>query len=282
MADGHTLFFQSARPGGEGSFSIWQSTRQSLSEPFRTPVVVTATNSPAADFSPGISADGLTLYFGSLRSGGQGNYDLWQATRPTTVDQFVNPTNLGSTANSSANDGQPTITADGLTLYFGSKRSGGIGSRSIWSTTRTTVNDPFGVPVNLGPVVNSDAADSPGSVSHDGKTLYLSSDREGGLGASDIWVAPIEQPSVQLTGYGQTYTEDFNAILGIGNFSAGRRLPTGWSTNNSGTINSQTTHGFPPPTVHSERTTSATASIELWQLATMIVQVKTNYSFRPR
>ena len=41
-------------------------------------------NSSARDEEPGISADGLELYYCSLRSGGHGGYDMWVSTRPTT------------------------------------------------------------------------------------------------------------------------------------------------------------------------------------------------------
>ena len=44
---------------------------------------------------------------------------------------------------------------------------------------------------------------------------------------------------------------DFDAILGIDSFSAGRPLPTGWSTNNAGTISSETNIRFPTASVTS-------------------------------
>ncbi len=45
---------------------------------------------------------------------------------------FGTPTNLGPTVNSSSVDWAPSISVDGLTLYFGSTRSGGYdGNESI-------------------------------------------------------------------------------------------------------------------------------------------------------
>jgi len=54
---------------------------------------------------------------------------------------FGTPTNLGPTVNSSARDGRPSISADGLSLYFISNRPGGVGDYDIWVTTRDTIAD---------------------------------------------------------------------------------------------------------------------------------------------
>jgi hypothetical protein len=56
---------------------------------------------------------------------------------------------------------------------------------------------PWGTPVNLGPVVNSPYNDFHPAISKDGLSLYISSDRPGGLGRVDIWVsqrASIDDP----------------------------------------------------------------------------------------
>src|SRR2546430_799515 len=56
---------------------------------------------------------------------------------------------------------------------------------------------PWSAPVNLGPVVNSPYNDNHPAISKDGLSLYISSDRPGGRGGSDIWVsqrASIDDP----------------------------------------------------------------------------------------
>ena len=50
----------------------------------------------------------------------------------------------------------------------------------------------FGTPTNLGPTVNSSSYDSDMSISADGLSLYFTSDRPGGSGSYDIWVATRE------------------------------------------------------------------------------------------
>jgi len=68
---------------------------------------------------------------------------------------FGEPTNLGPTVNSSAFDGYPDISADGLTLYFVSNRPGGSGGYDLWITTRPNINAQWGPAVNLGQPANS-------------------------------------------------------------------------------------------------------------------------------
>ena len=72
---------------------------------------------------------------------------------------FGTPTKLGPLVNSSYREFNPSISADGLSLYFISNRSGGVGGLDIWVTTRETTDGPWGAPVNLGPTVNTPAGE---------------------------------------------------------------------------------------------------------------------------
>jgi Tol biopolymer transport system component len=105
---------------------------------------------------------------------------------------FGTPTNLGPIVNSSYTEIYPRLSADGLSLFFYSWRPVGYGKRDIWVTTRTTIEDEWGTPVNLGPTVNSSGDDGFTSISADGLQLYFSElfspFRPGGYGGSDIWV----------------------------------------------------------------------------------------------
>ena len=151
-------------------------------------------NSGAGVAAPNESADGLTLYFNSNRGGGWGSYDIYQATRATVNDAFGDVMNLGPDLNSPANDGKSIISFDGLTLYFRSNRSRGVGSADIWQATRATMNDTFGDVINLG-AINSAFDDRPGHISRDDLTLYFHSNRRGGAGGFDIYMATRENLS---------------------------------------------------------------------------------------
>jgi len=192
-ADGLELYFNSERPGGYGSGDLYVARRQTIHDDWGPPVNLGPTvNSPRGDWGPNLSGDGLTLFFASGRPGGYGSLDIWVTTRETTDADWSAPVNLGATVNSSAEEICPAISADGLQLYFSEWevfRPGGYGYSDMWVTTRDTASDPWGSPVNLGPVVNSSAHDDGPFVTADGLALFFSSDRPGPYGKIDIFVA---------------------------------------------------------------------------------------------
>jgi hypothetical protein len=130
-------------------------------------------SSNRGEWGPCISADGLEFYVSSNRDGSVGGYDLWVSTRATIDDEWGEPENLGELINSPEEDGNPTLSADGLELYFNSPRSDSLGGQDIYVTTRATRSDPWGPAVNLGPPVNTPGHDSAPSISGDGLELYF-------------------------------------------------------------------------------------------------------------
>ncbi|MBA7685524.1 hypothetical protein ES703_93949 [subsurface metagenome] len=202
LDDGLTLFLHSDRTGGSSGSDLYVTTRNTTDDDWGEPLNLGPTvNSSQWEFCPIISADGLTLFFCSNRSGGSGLYDLWVTTRATRQDDWGSPVNLGPTINTSSREVGPDISADGLTLYFFSDRPGGYGDRDLWMATRSTTDDPWGNPVNLGPRFNTPYAERAAFISPDGSTLYFSSDRPGGVGDHDIWQAQII-PIVDFNGDG--------------------------------------------------------------------------------
>jgi Tol biopolymer transport system component len=150
-------------------------------------------NTSADEAELSISADGLILIFMSVRPGGYGNPDLWMTTRETTIDPWGEPVNLGPSINSPEWDWCPSLSPDSCTLYFSSNRPGGYGEYDIWVSTRATMDDAWGEPVNLGPTINYSGYDCAPFISEDGLELYFSSFfRSGGYGDDDIWVSSRE------------------------------------------------------------------------------------------
>ena len=146
-------------------------------------------NSQAYDDCPEISADGLELYFHSMRPDGQGEGDIWMSTRRSKDETWGAPANLGQSINSSSFEFDACISADGLSLYVNSMRPGGQGEDDLWVVTRPTIADPWGEAVNLGSTVNCVAWDYGPSISADDLELYFVSNRPGSYGDTDIWVA---------------------------------------------------------------------------------------------
>jgi Tol biopolymer transport system component len=192
--DGLSLVFQSERAGGHGGVDLYISSRANTSDMFGTPVNLGANvNSAGYDGGPDVSVDGLTLVFDSFRTG-EGN--IYMATRPTTSAPFGTVINLGSTINTSANEYSPSLSRDGLTLFFASNRSGGLGGADIWMSTRSSIASTWGAPVNLGPNVNSPFQEDGADIAWDGSSLAFRSDRANPGGRSNLYeAAVIPEPS---------------------------------------------------------------------------------------
>jgi hypothetical protein len=108
------------------------------------------------------------------------------------------PVNLGATINTAANEQGPTLSNDGLSLYFGSDRAGGSGSFDIWVSRRACADCPWETPVNLGAVVNTAASETGPGLSIDGHMLFFTSTRPGGQGLSDLYLSHRANPTDDL------------------------------------------------------------------------------------
>jgi hypothetical protein len=198
--DGHLLFFNSDRPGGLGGNDLWVSRRSNKHDDFgwQEPVNLRSVNSPQNDNAATYFEDEetgiISLYVTTSRPGGPAGsapdaVHIWVSTlgddgsfgRPVLVPELSSP----------FTDNTTDIRRDGLEFFLVSSRpSGRIGVLDIWVSTRDSTLDPWSTPVNLGPTVNY-----PGyttgrpSISSDGTTLYLYSDRPGGFGGRDLYVA---------------------------------------------------------------------------------------------
>ena len=188
--DGLEIYIESLRPGGSGGYDLWRLRRDSVDEDWGPPENLgPAVNSSYSDGDVAISADGLTLYFGSKRPEGLGKGDIYMTTRATRDEPWGEAVIIGQPINSPDDEGGPCIAADGLELYFGSNRPGGYGEFDIWVSRRATHNEPWGAPENLGPTVNSASGDWIPFISTDGLVLCFSSSRPGGYGSTDIWLS---------------------------------------------------------------------------------------------
>jgi hypothetical protein len=80
--DGREIVFDSSRPGGFGGLDIWTSSRETTGDAWSTPTNLgPLINSASTDARATLSRDGLTMYFGSGRAGGNGLSDIYMTTR---------------------------------------------------------------------------------------------------------------------------------------------------------------------------------------------------------
>lgn len=113
---------------------------------------------------------------------------------------WSNPVNVGAPVNSSSNDQSPTLSKDGLALYFNSDRPGGLGGFDILVSRRACADPscPWGQAANLGPLINTSGNEGGAELSNDGHLLFFQSSQAGGLGETDIYVSGRANPKDDL------------------------------------------------------------------------------------
>src|SRR5262245_18485506 len=183
--DGLSLYFVSDRPGGLGGYDIYAADRPDTDSPWNDPVAIEALNSGASEFAPAFDPGGHLLFFGSERPGGCGGRDLWVSFRTNKRDDlgWEPPVNLGCDVNSPGFDDGPTFFEDEETgrdnLYFISNRTGGLGDRDIWMTTRSW-DGSYGQPINV-TELNSPSSESRPGIRRNALELCCTSQSAGSV-----------------------------------------------------------------------------------------------------
>jgi Tol biopolymer transport system component len=111
--------------------------------------------------------------------------------------EYGSAQSLGPIVNSSVFDGSPTVSADGTELLFTSARhpSAPRGQQDIFVSRRSERAAPWSTPVNAGAMINDSIGDDFSlRLSNDGKALYYASNRSGGFGEGDLYVATRASP----------------------------------------------------------------------------------------
>ena len=138
------------------------------------------------DYSCGqsaISPDGKYLIFASNMPGGYGETDLYIAEIFGDGETGL-PVNLGPVINTPGREMFPSMSGD--TLFFASDGFYGFGGLDVYSSVMTGVTN-FSIPENLGEPINSNYDDFAYVLNSDDRTGYVSSNRQGGKGADDIY-----------------------------------------------------------------------------------------------
>ena len=170
-------------------------------------------NSPYNEGACAISADGRTLVLTACE-GRQtfGNCDLYITTK---IGNNWNPLkNLGRTINSRSWDSQPSLSADGKTLYFSSDRPGGQGGKDLWKSVFK--EGKWIEPVNLGPEINTKKHETSPFIHADGKSLFFSSNGHIGMGGFDLYQSSFEEDwnSPKNLGYPlNTFHDEFGLFI---------------------------------------------------------------------
>ncbi len=160
-------------------------------EPMPTPPFNTHFNEGGAS----VTIDNKHLYYTVVEP--NGNYDIYFTDLISGA--WTEPKSIGANVNSADSwDSQPSISADGKTLYFASNRPKGFGGVDIWKTEKDATGQ-WSAPINVGPKINSAGDEKSPFLHWDSKTLYFSSgDNETGftkhmnLGGFDIFYSKMD------------------------------------------------------------------------------------------
>jgi hypothetical protein len=183
---GKGLFFVSRRAGGCAAKSAdIYFARLNPAHGWTDPTHLGCTlNSAGDEFSPSyVEENGSgVLYFSSNRGG---NHDIYRSVEQND-GTFGEPAAVAE-INTSFDEFRPNVRKDGREIVFDSNRPGGLGATDIYSANRSSVDEPWSAPANLGSGINTPAGESRASLSWDGATLVFGSTKPGGEGASDIY-----------------------------------------------------------------------------------------------
>jgi outer membrane protein OmpA-like peptidoglycan-associated protein/tetratricopeptide (TPR) repeat protein len=159
----------------------WQNA-QYLSNIINTPIYNEGAQS--------ISQDGKYLFFtGCNRPDGLGRCDIYIAQKKG--DDWAKPFSLSSPINTSGWEAQPSISADGRTLYFVSNRKGGYGGYDIWKSNLT--DKGWSNPENMGPEINTAYDEQSPFIHPDDSTFYFCSNGWPGMGNKDLFVSRLSK-----------------------------------------------------------------------------------------
>ncbi len=197
-ADGLELYLVSQRANGIG---IWVSTRNTTDDEWGPPENLgPVVNGPLGGgaWQTAISTDGLELYIQVWERAATGSTytsgEIWVTRRVAKGEPWGEPVKLDLTVPGWDLVSAPSLTADGLELYFGVNQFADDGNRAdVHVTKRETMDAPWGEPVSLGPVVNDWTCQADPRISSDGLLVIFAdwwacSSRPGGFGDVDMWM----------------------------------------------------------------------------------------------
>lgn len=203
--DGASVYFARGQLGGGADLYVSRRTPEGWSEP---EALATVNTESSDEITPWVSPDGRSLVFATDRPEGRGGYDLWISAFEENV--WSDPSPLQGDINSPHNDYAPSLSPDGLWLWFASNRPRPVEGDD-------TPDDPLVPPPSAGdydlyrsgyagasstPPTRVEELCSPGddvapAWSPAGDFVYFASNREGGQGGFDIYRARIAGGSAE-------------------------------------------------------------------------------------
>lgn len=185
-------------------------------------------NTQLNEGAPTIGADGRTLVFvacsdqsgdnnyGEKRTG-MGSCDLFYTKKVGA--HWLMPQNLQGKVNTPSWESQPSLSADGKTMYFIKRvsRRGEPVNSDIFVTKLMDDGITWGVPVPLPKNINTPFEEESVLIHPDGRTLYFASKGLVGLGGSDLYVTRMKSDGTwsnpENLGYPINTKDDENSLM---------------------------------------------------------------------
>jgi Tol biopolymer transport system component len=162
------------------------SRRDSPTGDWSAPTHVSALESNTRDSDPYVRPDGKMLVFTSNRApnGATGDANLYAAYIDET--RTVSAPRALTELNTSADEDNPVLSADGLAIYFARR---GSASQDIFVARRKSVEEKFGAPTRIDELATA-TDERPTWISADECVLYLTIAKAAGVGdANDVYFA---------------------------------------------------------------------------------------------
>lgn len=244
LTNDNNLYFASARNKSkkkdgikeEPYLDIFRATYNSDGT-FSTPTEVAELNTKWHDGPVSITSDGNTMYFSresfSVKSFEKdkknnvkfGQVNLFKATKKDGIWINIIALPFNSKNYSTSN---PSISADGKTLYFSSNMPGGKGDNDIWKIAVNS-DGSYGKPENLGDLVNTAESEQFPFIA-DANVLYFASNGKQGLGGLDVFSIDLNSTNFAkainigkpVNSEKDDFSFSFNTSKNMGFFSSNR------------------------------------------------------------
>ncbi|MDP9148441.1 MAG: hypothetical protein M3O36_00650, partial [Myxococcota bacterium] len=147
---------------------VFVATRPTRSAPWSAGTLVPELSSPAEDYAPTPSADGLTMVMSSYRAPSLGADDLFFSRRPSLASRWTAPTWI-PVVETTARESGPFRPGDDTLIYFTSWRNG----MQIWRATRADASHPWDPPTLVPELSPSPNLAGQPWISSDLRLMYL-------------------------------------------------------------------------------------------------------------
>lgn len=189
--DGNQMIYLTNYTNSEGFETKY--TYKVGAEVWADPEPIPSINRPGLDHigSFCLSYDGNFVVFSSRRSRGIGNYDIWISEK--VGNNWLQPKNPGKPLNTMSNEGNPSLSPDGKSIYFMRCERMDKTNKSNCKLYVSHRISPirWSEPEVLPDYINTNHETTP-RILADNKTLVFASGRSGGKGMLDLYTTTLE------------------------------------------------------------------------------------------